>query len=125
MKLTKTMREAFVRAVMQDVPSVDYEEKARSIINSKAAATLEAAGLSNVDHERLEGVTVYGASSTDRYALSIYVRGLTKAERSAIQSDPEVKALLDKAEAQSKERNILEKKADGCHQRLHHPQASR
>lgn len=36
MKLTKTMREAFVRAAMQDVPSIDYQEKARELVQKAA-----------------------------------------------------------------------------------------
>ena len=36
MKLTKFMREAFVRAAMQDVPSVDYNEKARELVQKAA-----------------------------------------------------------------------------------------
>ena len=32
MKLTNAMRDAFVRAVMDDVPSIDYEEQIRQIV---------------------------------------------------------------------------------------------
>jgi hypothetical protein len=34
MRLTNGMRDVFVRAVMDDVPSVDYEEQARAVIQS-------------------------------------------------------------------------------------------
>lgn len=36
MKLTKFMREAFVRAAMQDVPSVNYNEQARELVQKAA-----------------------------------------------------------------------------------------
>jgi hypothetical protein len=40
MKLTKMDREAFIRAVMDDVPEIDYREKARSAIQKKAIELL-------------------------------------------------------------------------------------
>lgn len=40
MKLTKFMREAFVRAAMQDVPSVDYNEQARELVQKAAKELL-------------------------------------------------------------------------------------
>jgi hypothetical protein len=43
MKLTKTDREAFVRAVMNDVPMVDYNEKARALAMEHLVASLPSA----------------------------------------------------------------------------------
>lgn len=40
MKLTKTDREAFVRAVMDDVPQVDYDEQAKKLATSLALASI-------------------------------------------------------------------------------------
>lgn len=40
MKLTNTLRDAFVRAAMDDVPSVDYDEKIRSLITKDAIKQL-------------------------------------------------------------------------------------
>ncbi len=40
MKLTNTIRDAFVRAVMNDVPSIDYEEQIRGIVEKDAVAQL-------------------------------------------------------------------------------------
>lgn len=38
MRLTNTMRDAFVRAAMQDVPSVDYDEQAQKFVREYVAA---------------------------------------------------------------------------------------
>ena len=40
MKLTNTMREAFIRAAMDDVPYVDYSEQIQSVAQKAAAAML-------------------------------------------------------------------------------------
>lgn len=109
MRLTNTMKEAFVRAAMQDVPSTDYKEQARSLMNKKIAAAKKAAGLQKVDEERLDSSTVYAPSSTDKYALSVYARGLTKKERQEIGQDPEIKALLDQDEKQQQQRDQLKR----------------
>lgn len=39
MKLTKSDREAFVRAVIDDVPTVDYQEQAETLVRSVALST--------------------------------------------------------------------------------------
>lgn len=109
MRLTNTMKEAFVRAAMQDAPSTDYKEQARSLMNKKIAAAKKAAGLQKVDEERLDSSTVYAPSSTDKYALSVYARGLTKKERQEIGQDPEIKALLDQDEKQQQQRDQLKR----------------
>lgn len=40
MRLTNTMRDAFVRAVMQDVPYIDYKEQMRKVATDGAIAAL-------------------------------------------------------------------------------------
>lgn len=40
MKLTTSDRDAFVRAVMNDVPAVDYDEKAREVVTAATVAKL-------------------------------------------------------------------------------------
>lgn len=42
MKLTKNLREAFVRAVMADVPKVDYREQLQKVVTDAAVALLPA-----------------------------------------------------------------------------------
>lgn len=41
MKLTKTLREAFVKAVMADVPSIDYNEMAAKEVRAAAEAVFQ------------------------------------------------------------------------------------
>ncbi len=36
MRLTNTLRKAFVRAVLDDVPSTDYQEQARELLTRAA-----------------------------------------------------------------------------------------
>lgn len=43
MKLTKNLREAFVRAVMADVPKVDYREQIQKVATTAAVAMLPSA----------------------------------------------------------------------------------
>lgn len=40
MRLTNTIRDAFIRAVMQDVPKVDHDETARKLVLDDSAAQL-------------------------------------------------------------------------------------
>lgn len=40
MKLTNNIRDAFVRAVMQDVPKIDFDEQARKLVLDDSAAQL-------------------------------------------------------------------------------------
>lgn len=40
MKLTKTMRDAFVRAAMDDVPKIDYDEQQRKLVVDDAISQL-------------------------------------------------------------------------------------
>ena len=40
MKLTNIIRDAFVRSVMNDVPTVDYSEQIREVVTKEAVAQL-------------------------------------------------------------------------------------
>lgn len=40
MKLTKNLREAFVRAAMADVPTIDYREQLQKVVTAAAVAAL-------------------------------------------------------------------------------------
>jgi hypothetical protein len=55
MKLTKTDREAFVRAVMCDVPMIDYNEEARVLTINHLVATLPSAVRALWDDNALRG----------------------------------------------------------------------
>lgn len=52
MKLTKTLREAFVRAAMNDVPQTDYDEQAQKLVN-EAAQKLFTDTFPGADHKAL------------------------------------------------------------------------
>lgn len=114
MRLTNTMKEAFVRAAMLDVPAIDYKEQARSLINKKMAELQKAAGLSKINPERLDSTTGYARSKTDKYALSFRAIGLTYSEIEQIGKAPEVRQLLDLHEEQEQTLSELRGKLTGA-----------
>ena len=114
MRLTNTTREAFVRSVMNDVPSIDYEEQIRNLVNKKVAAIHKKAGIQEIDKERLSTayVSIHGIEKKHYNSTSCYVSGLTGNERKEIQSDSALIALADLKYAQNETRNALRKKID-------------
>ena len=64
MKLTNYIRDAFVRAVMNDVPAVDYAEQMREVITKDAISQLP-------DKVR----AIYKNSSTTHYVASFWYGG--------------------------------------------------
>ena len=114
MRLTNTIREAFVRAVMHDVPSIDYGEKIRNLVNKKVAAIHKKASIQEIDKERLSTsyIRIHGTEKNRYSATSCYVCGLTENERKEIQSDSALIALADLEYAQEATRNALRKKID-------------
>ena len=114
MRLTNTIREAFVRSVMNDVPSIDYEEKIRNLVNKKVAAIHKKASIQEIDKERLSAsyIRIRGTEKNRYRATSCYVCGLTENERKEIQSDSALNTLADLEYAQDETRNALRKKID-------------
>ena len=114
MRLTNTIREAFVRSVMNDVPSIDYEEKIRNLVNKKVVAIHKKVGIQGIDKERLSGAYLYirGTERKGFGATSCYVNGLTENDLKEIQSDSALIALADLKYAQDESRNALRKKID-------------
>ena len=55
MRLTKTQKEDFVRKVMDDVPRVDYVEKARKAIQAEAVSKMPQCVLEIYQHINLRG----------------------------------------------------------------------
>lgn len=74
MRLTNTIRDAFVRAVMNDVPKIDYEEQAHKLILS-AAEMLFAEAFPGTDYKKLkdEGWLQNTWFSTPRGLRNFYV----------------------------------------------------
>ena len=112
MKLTNTIREAFIRAAMDDVPAVDYTEQIRKVAYDDLVAQLPAAVRKVWDDNKLR---CYINTTTGRYGgVSITypadgdywreAKPLTK-EAAAMVSD-----LKAKSDAQDKTRSDLRDK---------------
>lgn len=114
MRLTNAMKEAFVRAAMHDVPTTDYKEQTRSLINKKMAELQKSAGVQKVDSERLDTTTGYARSSIDRHALSFRAIGLKRNEIQQIETAPDVRELLDLHEKQEQRLTELRTKLTGA-----------
>ena len=104
MRLTNIMRESFVRAAMQDVPAVDYENKIRDAINAEIAKKKKALGLDKVDDARLsynyggiEGVRFAANGLKDSELRDIKnLQKLVDLTKSKAEQDKAHKALRDK-----------------------------
>lgn len=114
MRLTNTIREAFARSVMNDVPFIDYEEQIRSLVNKKVEAIHKSVGIQKIDTERLTHtyISIRGTAGKWYGATSVHVKGLTESEQRGIQGDLDLIALADSACAQAESRNALRKKID-------------
>lgn len=110
MRLTNTMKEAFVRAAMQDVPSIDYKEQARSLANKMVAAKQKELGLHKIDADRLDYRSCSFYDDQRNYVLDVAARGLNKNERSPIESDAGIQELLAKHRIQEQQHTELKTK---------------
>lgn len=118
MRLTNPIREAFVKAVMDDVPRIDYREQAQTIIRRallKAAPKVIQEGIAKhpeyfnthyVSYSSLGGMQCYGVTG------SLYNDSAVAALTDIVNLD-EIDALIKKAEAQEEQRNDLEAKLRG------------
>lgn len=76
MKLTNTIRDAFVRAAMNDVPSVDFEEQYRKLMTDDAVAQLPPAVRKLWDNKAARDY-VHLTQVGDRYrSFHAYVPGM-------------------------------------------------
>lgn len=108
MRLTNVMREAFVRAAMQDVPAEDYENKIRDSVNAEIAEKKKALGLDAIDDERL--TYRYGYLENVRFAAN----GLTDREVAAIKNLPKMAEFGRSKCAQEKRLKDLRDKLTGA-----------
>ena len=94
MKFTSLIRQSIIKAVMADVPQIDYMEQTRTHTNKQAAVLRKKAGLPAGVEDRLRGTYVF--------ALSSYfnVAGITEDECKAISESREIKVLREAHEAQ-------------------------
>lgn len=115
MKLTNYMRDAFVRRVMDDVPSVDYTEAIRAEVMKAAVAALppkvRAAwkdkglhGYLNTTYFHVCGVSIANVPMPDNEAF--------KAEKQKIEAS--VAGLVAKSKAQTDQRDALQSKLRQC-----------
>lgn len=95
MKLTNTMREAFVRAAMDDVPSIDYDTLIRKAALQAALKALPATVRKVYDDEKTR---TYLENTFLRFGgVSVYVPGRTNTDI----SDEDKKSLNELATAKS------------------------
>jgi hypothetical protein len=108
MKLTISIRQAFVTAAMDDVPQIDYREKMRELLTRKEIALRKSAGISDkVESDRLESSYVYVGSQ------GFYLKGLLQSETSAFKNLSDVLELEEKWKVQDKKIQELHSKLEG------------
>lgn len=107
MKLTNYLREAFVRAAMDDVPAVDYKEQMRIVINKKIERLQKIAGVTSIDYTRLSLRYIYIDGTSYMGA------GLTESELTQIKDSPEVQKLIVLNTEQKTKLRALSSKLEG------------
>lgn len=111
MKLTKTIRDAFVRQVMDDVPSFDYDEQVRAAVMKLAVAELPPkirAAWNDTDLRKYVATYYcYGGH------VSVTVPGRRRDDSSTFSEHPAVQEILALKAVQSEERKGLRDKLRG------------
>ena len=108
MKLTNNLRSAFVRAAMKDVPSVDYTEKARELVNKLNKEYLIKAKIDKADIMRLTSSYFSVAGQT------FYLRGVIDIEYSEVKNHLEINKLNALYDAQRITHRELQRKLEGA-----------
>lgn len=106
MKLTNYLRDAFLKAAMDDVPKTDYQELIRAEVKKIHQVLLKKAGIEAVDFARLDRNSVYINGTS--YAIP----GIFRSEEKMF-ATPAIDALAKAAKEQSTARNTLEEKLRG------------
>ena len=111
MKLTNSMRNAFVHAAMNDVPQVDYDVQARKLVTA-AAAKLFASTFPGVDYEKLKAAGWLNEAwfSTPRYLSNVCVPAPSNQSIRSSELEAQLQELANAAKAQSDQRDELEQK---------------
>ena len=111
MKLTNSMRNAFVLAAMNDVPQVDYDGQACKLVTA-AAAKLFADTFPGADYEKLNAAGWLNATwfSTPHYLSSVYVPAPSAQSIRNSELEAQLQELANAAKAQSDQRDELEQK---------------
>lgn len=115
MKLTNTIRDAFVRAAMQDVPSVDYDEQIRFLVLADIVTQLPPKVRAVWDDPALRAWV--NTNWTVRGSMSVTVPSPGRMDPDASLT-PKVEAkvadLLELRDAQKAQRCGLQQKLKGC-----------
>lgn len=115
MKLTNTLRDAFIRAAMQDVPQIDYDAQIDKLFREAAIAALPAkvrALLKDKECERFvhfEYRSLTGLYRNQHVPCSRFRDDF----KLPTEVQAEIRALIDKSDAQGRHRNELERKLRG------------
>jgi hypothetical protein len=113
MKLTKSDREAFVRAVMDDVPTIDYNEQCRSIVKAWGISTLpeELQPIAKKHPEFFGTRYIYAPSGLDNlYAIAHPDFGNSMMRHKSPEEYAKVEALGEASRKQNETRNALREK---------------
>ena len=112
MRLTNSMREAFIRAAMNDVPQVDYDGQARKLVTA-AAAKLFADTFPGADYEKFKAAGWLNNtwfSTPTRYLPSVCVHAPSDRSIRSSELEAQLQELANAAKAQSAQRDELEQK---------------
>lgn len=111
MRLTNTLRDAFVRAAMQDVPSVDYQEQMQKLITDDAVAQLPPKVRAIYQDPNLR----HFVNTTYAYRYgSVSIPCSSDGYKPTDATSAAYKKLDEAKDAQSARRNELERKLKSC-----------
>lgn len=113
MRLTNTIRDAFIRAVMQNVPSVDYDAQVTKLVQADIRAQLPAKVREIADDPELRHYlnreTIFTTSGFNN--VTVYSNGSARLTDAA---KAEINALTLKHRAQSSTRDSLKSRLHAC-----------
>lgn len=114
MRLTQTVRQAFVRAVMDDVPEINYQDQAKKVVMADAESQLPAA-IREAWKDPASAVFINSCYCGMPYGLSS-IGGVPRARgtdfKLSQKASSEVKAIAELAQAQKKTRAELKAKIE-------------
>lgn len=117
MKLTKTMRDVFVKSVMQDVPEIDYQQELQKVAESRACEKLPKEITKIFKNASLKGfIAISNMSFRSQRGRYLSVNIPIYSDHSAVKSDllvlPEFADLLAKHDKQTETRASLKYKVE-------------
>ena len=115
MKLTNYIRDAFIRSVMADVPSVDYDEQISKAFREAAVSLMPPKLRAMLKDKDCEPFINYEYRGTKSMRRNLSVPSSRHSEDFKLPADAvaAIDALIDKSAAQSVQRSDLERKIRG------------